>query len=97
MSSTQELAAAGIRYRLYISNKSQRWLAKEMGWDVNRISRRLLGRPVFNVEELDRIASILGTDMEGLLSIPADMQKKFFGDQAPTEVDRSSPELKEAA
>ncbi|WP_214373449.1 helix-turn-helix transcriptional regulator [Bifidobacterium sp. SO1] len=78
-SATQNLSAAGIRYRLYISNKSQRWLAKQLGWDVSRLSRRLAGKPAFKVDELDTIAEILGVDFDTLLSIPIDMRQKFFG------------------
>lgn len=91
MNSTQELAAAGIRYRLYIGNKSQRWLSKQLGWEVSKLARRLSGKPAFKVDELDTIAEILGIDFAELLSIPADAQQKFFCSPA-TELDLAREE-----
>lgn len=50
MSSTQKLTTAGIRYRLFIAQKSLRWLAAKLGWDVSKLSRRLAGQPAFKVD-----------------------------------------------
>lgn len=77
-STTQNLAAAGIRYRLYLLSKSQRWLAKQLGWGVSRLAHRLAGKPVFDVEELDKIADALGVSLEELLTLPDDVYQKFF-------------------
>ena len=83
MSSTQKLTAAGIRYRLFIAQKSLRWLAANLGWDVSKLSRRLSGQPAFKVDELDMICEVLGVSLEELLTIPVDMQEKVFGTEAP--------------
>lgn len=83
MISTQKLTAAGLRYQLFIRNKSLRWMASKLDWDVSKLSRRLKGTPAFNVIEIDRITEILGIGFEELLTIPVDMHEKFFGTGTP--------------
>ena len=78
MSSTQKLTTAGIRYRLFIAQKSLRWLAAKLGWDVSKLSQ-----PAFKVDELDMICEALGISFEELLTIPVDMHEKFFGAETP--------------
>ena len=83
MSSTQKLTAAGLRYQLFIRNKSLRWMASKLDWDVSKLSRRLKGTPAFNVIEIDRITEILGISFEELLTIQTDMQERFFKIESP--------------
>lgn len=83
MSSTQKLTTAGIRYQLFIAQKSLRWLAAKLGWDVSKLSHRLAGQPAFKVDELDMICEALGVSFEELLTIPVDMHEKFFGAETP--------------
>lgn len=83
MSSTQKLTTAGIRYRLFTAQKSLRWLAAKLGWDVSKLSRRLAGQPAFKVDELDMICEALGVSFEELLTIPVDMHEKLFGAETP--------------
>lgn len=72
MQTTQQLLAAGIRYRLAIIDKSQRWLADQIGISKDALSRRMTGKTNFDVDMADQIASILGTDFSGLLALPED-------------------------
>lgn len=75
MQSTQQLLAAGIRYRLAIIGKSQRWLADSIGMSTYALSRRMHGTTPFDVEVADRIAHSLHTNFEGLIALPADSLK----------------------
>jgi transcriptional regulator with XRE-family HTH domain len=76
MHTTQQLLVAGIRCRLAILNKSQRWLADQVGVSKDAFSRRMRGETVFDVQLADRVATALGTDFAGLLALPADSMKK---------------------
>ena len=50
---------------------------------MSKLSRRLKGTPAFNVIEIDRITEILGISFEELLTIPMDMQERFFKIESP--------------
>lgn len=68
----QEIAAAGIRYQLFINHKSQGWLANKLGWDKSKLARRLANNPSFKISELDSICSKLGIGFEELMDVPAE-------------------------
>lgn len=64
--------AAGIRYRLAIIDKSQQWLADQIGISKDTLARRMTGKTNFDVDMADRIAKTLGTDFNGLIAPPDD-------------------------
>ena len=70
MNSTAGTIKTGIKYHLFIRNKSQNWLAKQLGWNINKLSRRMTGKIPFNVDELDAIAGTFGIGFEDLLNVP---------------------------
>ncbi|MFT8986622.1 MAG: helix-turn-helix transcriptional regulator [Bifidobacterium psychraerophilum] len=76
MQTTQQLLAAGIRYRLAIMDKSQRWLAEQVGISKYALARRMHSKTTFDVDLVDRLASALGTDFSGLIALPADAFNK---------------------
>lgn len=68
---TQRVSAE-IRAELGRQQKSQRWLADQLGVDPAIVSRRMIGtRYTFTTAELDRIAGILGVPVDQLLGAPA--------------------------
>lgn len=68
MQTSQSAAAKGIRLHLAARNKRQAWLAEQLGVSPFWLSRRLSGTTTFDVEDLDRIAAVFGTTIEGLLA-----------------------------
>ena len=70
MNSTAGMIKTGIKYHLFIRNKSQNWLAKQLGWNINKLSRRMTGKTSFNVDEIDAIAGTFGIGFEDLLNVP---------------------------
>lgn len=75
--SLQTLVTAGIRYRLAILQKSQYWLADHIGMSTYALSRRMVGKKTFSVDEVDTVAAALGTDFEGLIALPQDSYKQL--------------------
>lgn len=73
MSNAQTAAATGIRYRLFVQQHTNKWLADQIGVSPYWLSRRLAGKPAFDVVELERIAAALGTDFLGLFDVPAEL------------------------
>lgn len=67
MQSTQSAAAKGIRLLLAARGVRQSWLAEKLGVSVFWLSRRMSGATTFNVDDLDRIAVVFGTTLDGLL------------------------------
>lgn len=67
MARTQHRAEQAIRLILAAHNKSQAWLAQQLGESPFWVARRLNGVVNFDVEDLDRVARVLGTDLAGLL------------------------------
>lgn len=71
MSSAQETAVAGIRFRLFAQHMTQVQLAQRMGVTISWLQRRLDGKPALDTNDLDRIAAALGITFEQLFEIPA--------------------------
>jgi transcriptional regulator with XRE-family HTH domain len=67
MQSSQTAAAKGIRLHLAAIDKRQAWLAQQLGESPFWVSRRMSGSKTFDVEDLDRIAAVFETTIEGLL------------------------------
>ena len=67
MQSSQISAEQAIRLILAAHNKSQAWLAKQVSESPFWVTRRLNGIVNFDLEDLDRIADVFGTDVPGLL------------------------------
>lgn len=70
MNSTTGTIQTGIKYHLFIRNKSQNWLAKQLGWSINKLSRRMTGKTSFDIDELDAIAGTFGIEFDDLLNVP---------------------------
>jgi transcriptional regulator with XRE-family HTH domain len=68
MQSSQEAAVKAIRLHLAARNKRQTWLALELGVSPFWLSRRMSGEKTFDVDELDRIAAVFDTTIDGLLA-----------------------------
>lgn len=86
MQSTQDLAAIGIRYRLFARQLSQRWLSDKLGWSVAKLQRRLQGAPTFKLDEIDRIAGIFGLTVGELLTVPDEMHARL----AETDIEQAA-------
>lgn len=69
MASSQTSAEQAIRLTLAAHNKSQAWLAEQIGESVFWVTRRLNGAVNFDLEDLDRVADVFGTDVSGLLAL----------------------------
>jgi len=59
--------ADNVRAEMARGKRTQAILAHEVGMKQQALSRRLSGRTPFNVDELGRIASALGTSMADLV------------------------------
>jgi len=68
MQSSQSTAELSIRLKLAEINKSQTWLAAQIGVSPFYISRRMKGVQKFTVDDLDAIARVFKTDLAGLLA-----------------------------
>lgn len=68
MQDTQTAAAKAVRLHLAARHQTQTWLARQLDESPFWLSRRMTGAKTFNVEELDRIASVLGTTLDGLIA-----------------------------
>lgn len=68
--------ARNIRAELARSETKQSWLAAELGMTQGAVSHRLTGRTDFSVNELVKIAAVLGVPLSTLLD----------GVEAPVEV-----------
>lgn len=68
MPSSQDAATKAIRLHLAAKNKKQNWLADELGVSAFWVSRRMSSAVNFDLEDLDRIAVILGTTLGDLLA-----------------------------
>jgi len=68
MQDTQSASAKAIRLHLAARNKTQTWLANQLGESAFWMSRRMTGAKTFNVDELDRIAGVFNTTLDGLLA-----------------------------
>ena len=62
-----ERVAANVRAEMARAGYSQRQLAADLGIAQQGLSQRLNGRVPFRVNELDRIAAILGVDLAALI------------------------------
>lgn len=64
--------AAEIRAELGRQNRSQRWLAEQLGYDPAMVSRRMIGKgSAFTTAELDRVAAVLAVSVDQILGVPA--------------------------
>lgn len=63
-----ERVAANVRAEMARRSYSQRQLAADLGIAQQGLSQRLNGRVPFRVNELDRIAAILGVDLAALIA-----------------------------
>lgn len=68
MQSSQTEAAKAIRLHLASTNKSQNWLADQLGVWPAYLSNRMTGKQKFTTDDLDAIAQVFGTDLAGLLA-----------------------------
>lgn len=68
MQDSQTAATKAIRLLLAAHNRKQTWLAAQLGETPFWLSRRMSGSITFNVEDLDRIASVFGITIDVLLA-----------------------------
>lgn len=68
---TAQRAARAIRIALASSDRSQRWLADQLGESQHWLSRRMAGTTALTTDDLDRIAGVFGLDLFGLLALAA--------------------------
>lgn len=66
---SQDVTTTGIRMHLALKQRSQTWLASEIGESSHWVSRRMSGKVKLNLEDIDRIASALSTDLLGILEM----------------------------
>ena len=66
--STFEIITTSIRVRLAMLNKTQTWLASELGRTKAWLSDRMNGRVGMDTEDIDAIASGLGITPASLYS-----------------------------
>lgn len=60
--------AANVRAEMARKRITQIKLAESVGWSQGAVSRRLSGRVPFNIEELARVAEILGVTVADLVA-----------------------------
>lgn len=68
MQSSQTSAEKAIRLHLAARKKNQTWLADELGESAFWIGRRMSGAVMFNLDDLDRIATVFGVTLDELLA-----------------------------
>ncbi|MFT4156526.1 MAG: helix-turn-helix transcriptional regulator [Microbacterium sp.] len=68
MQGTQELVERSIRMHLASRKQTQAWLAKQLGVTPFWISRRLSGEIPFDLEVLDRIATVFGIGIDRMIA-----------------------------
>lgn len=68
MQDTQSAIVKAIRLHLAAKNRTQVWLARQIGVSQFWIGRRMNSATIFTVEDVDRVASVLGTSFEQLLA-----------------------------
>jgi transcriptional regulator with XRE-family HTH domain len=61
-STAQQTTANAVRVQLARKNRSQRWLADELGMTTHALSRRMTGKTRFTTDDIDRIAEVFGMD-----------------------------------
>lgn len=88
MNSTAETIQAGIKYQLFVRSKSQNWLAKQLGWSINKLSRRMTGKTSFDIDELDAIAGTFGIEFDDLLNVPMMKTGGIAGNTASLDVEK---------
>lgn len=68
MQDTNSAIVRSVRLHLAAKRRTQVWLAEQLGVSQFWIGRRMTGSTIFNVEEVDRIATAFGTTFEQLLA-----------------------------
>lgn len=68
MQDTQTAAEKAIRLLLAAHGRTNAWLAEQLGVSPFTLSRRMRGEIKFDVELLDRIATLFGLTFEQLLA-----------------------------
>ena len=63
--------AANVRAEMARNQKQARYLAEALGISVNQAALRLAGRVPFKLDELERVADLLGLPVTALLATPA--------------------------
>lgn len=66
----KDFVAAEIRAELGRQGRSQRDLARALGWTEVKVSRRLRGRVPWTVDDVELVASILDVPRSQLLDPP---------------------------
>jgi transcriptional regulator with XRE-family HTH domain len=61
-----EVIATEIRAEMTRQGMSQRELGEQLGWHQTRVSRKLLGQKPLEVDDIERIAGVLGVSLEHL-------------------------------
>lgn len=67
MSNTQQIVMNRIKVTLVEKQKTNRWLAKQMGKSENTISRWCSNKSQPSIVQLQEIATLLGVDIYTLL------------------------------
>lgn len=65
---TAERVGANVRAEMTRAGVSQTTLAEQLGMSQPALSKRLLGKQVFDVDELARVAAALELDMSVLIA-----------------------------
>ncbi|WP_248144914.1 helix-turn-helix domain-containing protein [Microbacterium aoyamense] len=68
MPSSQDSATKSIRLHLAARNRPASWLAERLGVSPFWVSRRMSGATTWDVDDLDRIAIVFETSLDGLLA-----------------------------
>jgi len=62
-----QVVGRNLRAELVRRDQSQMWLAEKMGFTQSQLSKRLLGKIAFDVDEVHKIAGILEIPVATLL------------------------------
>ena len=69
MSSIQQIVMNRIKVTLVEKQKTNRWLAKQMGKSENTISRWCSNKSQPSIQQFQQIATLLGVDIQTLITL----------------------------
>ena len=69
MSNIQQIVMNRIKVTLVEKQKTNRWLAKQMGKSENTISRWCSNKTQQSIQQFQQIATLLGVDIQTLITL----------------------------
>ena len=69
MSNIQQIVMNRIKVTLVEKQKTNRWLAKQMGKSENTISRWCSNKAQPSIQQFQQIATLLGVDIQTLITL----------------------------